>query len=238
MHPLIRGPTPDCDLQDSIVVDEEAVTFHLATPDPELPLKLAMPFAFPVPADTPAEDQGMEPVPATGPYVIAEAGTEVHRAGEEPGVPRSGRPRRNRMGSSTRSRGGSGRRTSPERSTGSRSGSVDVMLEHPDPRGPRDPPFGASRSGSIVLAGCLHAVRGLRRPEAAVRRRTGSGRRSTTRSIASMCVDILGGLHDPAPDLSDPAAEPARATRRSAPTPLDPDVRRLVGPGHGSSAEP
>jgi ABC-type transport system substrate-binding protein/class 3 adenylate cyclase/streptogramin lyase len=79
-----EAPTPDCDLQDSIVVDEEAVTFHLATPDPELPLKLAMPFAFPVPADTPTEDQGMEPVPATGPYMIAEAGTKFIELARNP----------------------------------------------------------------------------------------------------------------------------------------------------------
>ena len=79
-----EAPTPDCDLQDSIVVDEEAVTFHLATPDPELPLKLAMPFAFPVPADTPAEDQGMDPVPATGPYVVAETGTKFIELARNP----------------------------------------------------------------------------------------------------------------------------------------------------------
>jgi peptide/nickel transport system substrate-binding protein len=65
-----------CDLSGSIDVDHEAVTFHLATPDPELPLKLAMPFAYPVPADTPAEDQGLRPLPATGPYAIVEANQE------------------------------------------------------------------------------------------------------------------------------------------------------------------
>lgn len=72
--------TPDapdrCDLSGSIEVGQEAVTFHLATPDPELPFKLAMPFAFPVPADTPAEDQGLQPLPATGPYVVTEAGLD------------------------------------------------------------------------------------------------------------------------------------------------------------------
>jgi peptide/nickel transport system substrate-binding protein len=62
-----------CDLSESIVVDEEAVTFHLATPDPDLPFKLAMPFAFPVPVETPAEDQGLRPLPATGPYEVVEA---------------------------------------------------------------------------------------------------------------------------------------------------------------------
>jgi YVTN family beta-propeller protein len=65
-----------CDLSDSIVVDDEAVTFHLVRPDPDLPFKLAMPFAFPVPVATPVEDQGLDPVPATGPYMIAEAGAD------------------------------------------------------------------------------------------------------------------------------------------------------------------
>jgi len=62
-----------CDLSGSIVADAEAVTFHLARPDPELPYKLALPVTYPVPVEVPAEDQGLEPVPATGPYMIAEA---------------------------------------------------------------------------------------------------------------------------------------------------------------------
>lgn len=64
----------DCDLSKGIETDEEAVTFHLATPDADLPFKLALPFTFPVPSDTPAEDQGLEPLPATGPYIVTEAG--------------------------------------------------------------------------------------------------------------------------------------------------------------------
>jgi peptide/nickel transport system substrate-binding protein len=52
------------------------VTFHLADPDPDLPFKLAMPWAYPVPVVTPMKDQGLNPVPATGPYMIAEAGTD------------------------------------------------------------------------------------------------------------------------------------------------------------------
>jgi ABC-type transport system substrate-binding protein/class 3 adenylate cyclase/streptogramin lyase len=62
-----------CDLSDSIVTDGEAVTFHLVRPDPDLPFKLALPPAFPVPATIPVEDQGLDPVPATGPYMIATA---------------------------------------------------------------------------------------------------------------------------------------------------------------------
>ena len=65
-----------CDLSDSIVVNDEAVTFHLARPDPDLLFKLALPFASPVPVATPVEDQGLDPVPATGPYMIAEAGAD------------------------------------------------------------------------------------------------------------------------------------------------------------------
>jgi YVTN family beta-propeller protein len=65
-----------CDLSDSILVDGEAVTFHLARPDPDLPFKLALPFASPVPVATPVQDQGLDPVPATGPYMIAEASRE------------------------------------------------------------------------------------------------------------------------------------------------------------------
>jgi peptide/nickel transport system substrate-binding protein len=65
-----------CDLSDAIVTDAEAVTFHLARPDPDLQVKLAMPWAYPVPVATPAEDQGLDPLPATGPYMIAEAGAD------------------------------------------------------------------------------------------------------------------------------------------------------------------
>jgi YVTN family beta-propeller protein len=63
-----------CDLSGSVIVDEGAVTIHLARPDPDLPFKLTLPFAFPVPVGTAVEDQGMDPVPATGPYMIESAG--------------------------------------------------------------------------------------------------------------------------------------------------------------------
>jgi YVTN family beta-propeller protein len=77
---------PDtCDLSQSIVIDDQAVTFHLAHPDPDLPLKLAMPFAFPVPDDTPAVDQGLDPLPATGPYMVAHAGADGIELVRNPG---------------------------------------------------------------------------------------------------------------------------------------------------------
>jgi peptide/nickel transport system substrate-binding protein len=63
-----------CDLSDSIVADAEAVTFLLTKPDPDLPAKLALTWAFPVPAATPMRDQGLEPIPSTGPYVVTGTG--------------------------------------------------------------------------------------------------------------------------------------------------------------------
>jgi peptide/nickel transport system substrate-binding protein len=73
-----------CDLSDGIVVDASAntITFHLNQPDTEFLFKLAMPFAFPVPPDTPDDDQGLDPIPATGPYMVtgtSEEGVELGR---------------------------------------------------------------------------------------------------------------------------------------------------------------
>ncbi len=78
-----RNPST-CDLSPSIVAEAEAVTFHLARPDPDLLFKLALPAAFPVPVSVPARDQGLAPVPATGPYMIAEAGTDRIRLVRNP----------------------------------------------------------------------------------------------------------------------------------------------------------
>jgi len=65
-----------CDLRDAVEVDEGSVTIHLARPDSDLPFKLTLPFAYPVPAGIPIEDQGMDDVPGTGPYAIARAGPQ------------------------------------------------------------------------------------------------------------------------------------------------------------------
>jgi YVTN family beta-propeller protein len=64
-----------CDLSRGIVANDEArtVSFRLAEPDHEFLYKLALPFAYVLPARTPATKAGPEnPLPATGPYVIAE----------------------------------------------------------------------------------------------------------------------------------------------------------------------
>jgi peptide/nickel transport system substrate-binding protein len=58
-----------------IVADDETgrIVIHLVKPRGTFSNELALPFAAPVPAGTPAEDLTAQPPPATGPYVIAEA---------------------------------------------------------------------------------------------------------------------------------------------------------------------
>jgi|tagenome__1003787_1003787.scaffolds.fasta_scaffold20970075_2 peptide/nickel transport system substrate-binding protein len=62
-----------CDLSAGIVADDAAgtVTFHLTTPDPLLPQKLALPPAYLLPPGLPNHDVGTTPLPATGPYKIS-----------------------------------------------------------------------------------------------------------------------------------------------------------------------
>ena len=62
-----------CDLSRGIVTDDHrrTITFNLTSPDPDLPYKLALPYAYAIPAGTPDRDVGTQPVPATGPYMIA-----------------------------------------------------------------------------------------------------------------------------------------------------------------------
>ena len=61
-----------CSLARGIVTDRAArtVTYRLTAPDGEFPLKLALPFAFALPAKTGPREIG-RPLPATGPYRIA-----------------------------------------------------------------------------------------------------------------------------------------------------------------------
>ena len=61
-----------CDLARGITVDDRSwtVTFHLRATDPDFLLKLALPFAYAVPAGTPNRDVRTRPVPATGPYQV------------------------------------------------------------------------------------------------------------------------------------------------------------------------
>ena len=68
-----------CDLSHGIVANDAArtVTFHLVAPDPDFLYKLALPYAFVLPAGTPRRDSGTRPLPATGPYVIATTGRKL-----------------------------------------------------------------------------------------------------------------------------------------------------------------
>ena len=60
-----------CDLSKGIVVNGDQITFHLSKGDPEFLQQLALPFAFVLPADTPAKHVDIPP-PGTGPYKWAE----------------------------------------------------------------------------------------------------------------------------------------------------------------------
>src|SRR3954454_20075758 len=62
----VKSPK-SCDLSKGVVVNGNQITFHLSTGDPEFLDKLAMPFAFILPADTPAKHVDIPP-PGTGPY--------------------------------------------------------------------------------------------------------------------------------------------------------------------------
>ena len=61
-----------CTLAGGVVGDaaRREITFHLAAPDPEFLLKLGLPHAAILPADAPAQDVGITPLPGTGPYRI------------------------------------------------------------------------------------------------------------------------------------------------------------------------
>jgi YVTN family beta-propeller protein len=69
------GDPAACDLSRGIVTNDEtgSVTFHLSRPDPDFLYKLSIPFASVLPSDVrPADLDSTDPLPATGPYVIAE----------------------------------------------------------------------------------------------------------------------------------------------------------------------
>ena len=66
-------PVPRCDLSAGIVTDADAgtITFHLTQPDPDFLSNLAQ--AYPLPESAaPPDAFAKEPVPSTGPYMVAE----------------------------------------------------------------------------------------------------------------------------------------------------------------------
>jgi peptide/nickel transport system substrate-binding protein len=52
-------------------VAADTVTFHLGAPDPDFLARLTEADAFAVPVDTPMQNIGCHPLPATGPYKLA-----------------------------------------------------------------------------------------------------------------------------------------------------------------------
>jgi len=62
-----------CDLSRGVIADDRdgTIIFHLTRPDPELPFKLTLPSARPVPPGTPATHLATQPIPSTGPYRAA-----------------------------------------------------------------------------------------------------------------------------------------------------------------------
>jgi len=60
-----------CNLSKGITISGQKITFHLTQGDPEFLDKLAVPFAFIIPASTPAKNVNIPP-PGTGPYMWAE----------------------------------------------------------------------------------------------------------------------------------------------------------------------
>jgi len=74
-------PGHPCNLSKGIETDDGAgtVTFHLTESEPDFLYRLALPFAFAVPADTPDRLGKDQLVPATGPYVVehSTAGKEI-----------------------------------------------------------------------------------------------------------------------------------------------------------------
>jgi YVTN family beta-propeller protein len=74
-----------CDLARGVVAADGArtITFRLSEPDPELLYKLALPFAFPVPRGTPRA-RVVQPIPGTGPYMVANVGKRELRLVRNP----------------------------------------------------------------------------------------------------------------------------------------------------------
>ena len=71
----VRAGDESCDLSNGIDTNDAtgAIVFHLTKPDPDFVALLTEFAAAPVPPDTPYRDMGLDPIPGTGPYVVASA---------------------------------------------------------------------------------------------------------------------------------------------------------------------
>ena len=106
-----------CRLNHGIVVNDQAgtVTFHLRRADPNFLAKLAMPMAVAVPPQVPPDDQGTRPLPATGPYMIANYDPKKGAILVETHTSGSGRKTPNPMAIPTASCGASTRQETKQR---------------------------------------------------------------------------------------------------------------------------
>ncbi len=76
-----RAGDESCDLSNGIDTDDAAgaVVFHLTKPDPDFVALLTEFAAAPIPPDTAYRDMGLDPIPGTGPYVVASASPDQVR---------------------------------------------------------------------------------------------------------------------------------------------------------------
>ena len=79
-------PVETCDLTDGVVTDDRTntVTFRLTKPDADLPYKLAVSPAFPVPEGVPMHEVVDGPFPGAGPYVVTSTSETQVRLGRNP----------------------------------------------------------------------------------------------------------------------------------------------------------
>ena len=63
------------------------MTFHLTVPDGDLLYKLGLPYAFAVPAGTPPEDVGFDPVAGDGPVRDQRGDGRAHPARAQSALP-------------------------------------------------------------------------------------------------------------------------------------------------------
>ena len=153
------GDPSTCDLSDSIEVSEEAVTIHLAHPDPGP--------AFQTRAAARASPFRSGPRSGTGASSRARDGAVHGRGGDADGIEltatrssRSGRAQRSRTGSWTRSRGDSTRSRRCVRTARRRRARLD---EEPTTSGRPGIVHGITSGSGRVLAGLGHVLPGRRR---------------------------------------------------------------------------
>ena len=192
------------------------ITVHLTAPDPEFLHKLTLPFAYVVPAGTPAQQTSDLAPPGTGPYRIA--GWDAPSAAACSSATRtSGRPPRGRPGSRTGSRS---ERPRPDASSAHRGGPTrqrgcDVVIAHP--------------SSELALARAPRGARRARAGPAAQQRQCRGGCGCSSTSGAARSTTSASGGRSTSPSTA-PRWSSLRAARgrRRRPARSSPRVPRLL----------